>query len=123
MTNKRLELLRRRVIQSTSNLSKCPSDQRNYRIDKGIKKNGIGGLHITSLKHDYVNNDQFSPNRACKTVQHVSVANLKLFGPIKTELWDKEVREFSIMGKWVSGLSFAHHHGCHNINVWRFSQL
>ena len=34
---------------------------------------------------------------ACKTIQRVSVSSLKLFGPIKTELWAKEVGEFSII--------------------------
>ena len=29
-----------------------------------------------------------------KTIQHVSVPNLKFFGPIKTELWAKEVGDF-----------------------------
>ena len=28
---------------------------------------------------------------AYKTIQHVSVLNLKLFGPMKTELWAKEI--------------------------------
>ena len=27
------------------------------------------------------------------------------------------------MGKWAGGHSFAHQHGCHNINVSRFSKL
>ena len=37
-------------------------------------------------KHDYANYDQFVPNfdMACKTIQHLSVPNLKLFGPKKT---------------------------------------
>ena len=29
-------------------------------------------------------------------MQRVSVPNLKLFGPMKTEIWAKEAREFSI---------------------------
>ena len=29
-------------------------------------------------------------------MQRLSVSNLKLFGPMKTELWAKEVGEFSI---------------------------
>ena len=32
-----------------------------------------------------------------KTIQRVSVPNLKFFGPIKTELWAKEVGDFSFM--------------------------
>ena len=50
-------------------------------------------------KHDYANYDQFAPNfdMACKTIQHVSVPNLKLFEPNKTKLWEKEVGRFSIM--------------------------
>ena len=59
-------------------------------------------------KHDYANYHQFATNTdmACKTIQHVSVPNLKLFGTIKTELWAKEVWEFSItlygkMGWWA----------------------
>ena len=31
-----------------------------------------------------------------KTIEHVSVPNLKISGPMKTELWTKEVRGFSI---------------------------
>ena len=59
----------------------------------------IGGLHMTSSKHDYATDDQFATNfdMASKTIQCVFVSNLKLFGPIKTELWAKEVGEFSIM--------------------------
>ena len=34
---------------------------------------------------------------AYETTQRVSVPNLKLFGPMKTNLWAKEVGEFSIM--------------------------
>ena len=67
----------------------------------------IGGLHM-SPKHDYANYDQFAPNfgMAYKTIQHVSVPNMKLFGSLKTELWAKEVGEFSIrlyrkMGWWA----------------------
>ena len=50
-------------------------------------------------KHDYANCDQFALNfdMVCKTIHCVSVPNLKLFGPMKTELWAKEVGEFSIM--------------------------
>ena len=59
----------------------------------------IGGLHMTSSKHDYANYDQFAPNFviAYKTIQHVSVPNLSLFGSMKTELRAKEVGKFSIM--------------------------
>ena len=58
----------------------------------------IGGLHMTSPKHDYANYDQFGLNfdMACKTIQRVSVSNLKLFRPMNTELWAKEFGEFSI---------------------------
>ena len=54
---------------------------------------------MTPLKHDNANYDKFVPNfdMACKTIQRVSVPNLKLFGPMETELWAKEVGEFSIM--------------------------
>ena len=43
--------------------------------------------------------DQFVPNfgMACRTIQRVYVPNLKSFGPVKTELQAKEVREISIM--------------------------
>ena len=56
-----------------------------------------------------------------KAIQHVSVPNSKLFGPMNTKLQAKEFGEFSITlnGK----IGFAHHHGCRNINVWRFSKL
>ena len=54
---------------------------------------------MTSSKHEYANDDQFFPNfgMANKTIQPVSVPNLKSFGPIKTDLWAKEVEEVSIM--------------------------
>ena len=47
----------------------------------------------------YVNYDHFAPNFdvTYKTIQRVPVPNLKLFGPMKTELWAKEVTEFSVM--------------------------
>ena len=81
------------------------SFDRNIPRDTNVGQYGlftfvvIGGLHMTSSKHDYANYDQFAPNfdMVCKTVQRVSVPNLKLFGPIKTELWTKEVGTFSIM--------------------------
>ena len=43
--------------------------------------------------------DKFAPNFdvANQTIQQVPVPNLKLFGPMKTELWTKEVEEFSNM--------------------------
>ena len=43
---------------------------------------------MTSSKRDYANYDQFVPNfdMDYKTIHHVSVPNLKLFGPMKTEL-------------------------------------
>ena len=78
-------------------------------------------------KHDFANYDRFVSNfgMAYKTIQRVSVPNLKSFGPTKTQLQAKEVGEFSIMlyGKMGRGRSLAHQHGCHNINVWRFSKL
>ena len=44
------------------------------------------------------NYDQFAPNfdEAYKTIQRVSVPNLKLFGPMNTELSAKEVGKFSV---------------------------
>ena len=50
-------------------------------------------------EHDHANYNQFVPNFevAHKTIQCVCVPNLKLFGSTKTELWAKEVGEFSIM--------------------------
>ena len=36
-------------------------------------------------------------DRAYKSIQRLSVSNLKGFGPMKTELWAKEVGEFLIM--------------------------
>ena len=68
----------------------------------------------------------FVPNFyvAHKTIKCVSVPNLKSFRPTKTELRAKEVRQFSMLyGKMGWGRSLAHHHGCRNINVWRFSKL
>ena len=59
----------------------------------------IGAFRMTSSKYDYANYDQFPSTfgMACKTILHVSVSNLKSFGPSKTELWVKEVEEFFIM--------------------------
>ena len=45
---------------------------------------------------------------AYETSQLVSMLNLNLFGSTKTELQDKEVGEFSIMGKWAGRHSFAY---------------
>ena len=46
-----------------------------------------------------------------KTLQHVSAPSLNVFGPMKTELWAKEVGEFSVMlcaiGKSAGEHSFA----------------
>ena len=68
----------------------------------------ICGMHMTSSKHDYADYDQFAPNfdMAYKTIQRVSVLDLTLFGSMKTELWTKEVGNFSItlyekMGWWA----------------------
>ena len=54
---------------------------------------------MTSSNLTYENCGQFAPNfdTAYKTIQRVSVLNLKLFGPMKTELWAEEVRHFFIM--------------------------
>ena len=43
---------------------------------------------MTSPKHDCANYNQFAPNFdvAYKTIKCVSMPNLKLFGPKKTEL-------------------------------------
>ena len=97
---------------------------------------------MTSSKDDYANYDRLVPNfdnydrlvydrlvpnfdMTYKTIKRVFVPNLKSFGATKTELRAKEVREFSIMlyEKMAWGHSLAHHHGCHNINVWRSSKL
>ena len=53
---------------------------------------------MTSSKHEYANDDQFAPNSgmANETIQPVSVPNLTSFGPMKTDLWAKEV-EVSVM--------------------------
>ena len=61
-------------------------------------------------KHNYANYDQFTPNfnMASDIKQGVSVSHLKLFGPMKTELWAEEFGEFSIMlyGKYGDFLNF-----------------
>ena len=74
------------------------------------------------IKQDYANYDQFAPNfgMVYKTMQYVSVPNSKLFGQMKTEIWAKEVREFSInmlYGKMGWQALHAYQHGCRNINV------
>ena len=79
---------------------------------------------MTSSNRDHGNYDQFAPNfdMAFGTIQSVLVPNLKSHGPIKIELWTKEVEEISIMVIWENGL-VAYQHGCHNINVWRLSKV
>ena len=54
---------------------------------------------MTSSNRDHGNYDQFAPNfdMAFGTIQSVLVPNLKSHGPIKIELWTKEVEEISIM--------------------------
>ena len=78
---------------------------------------------MTSSKLDHANYNQFVSNvdMAHKTIQRVSVPNLKVFEPMKTELWSKEAGEFSVMlyGK----MGFVHQPCCHSISVWRFSRL
>ena len=39
--------------------------------------------------------------------------------------WPSKLENFLLcyMGKWAGGHYFAHHHGCRNIYVWRFSKL
>ena len=56
---------------------------------------------MTSTKHDFANYDQFASDfdTAYKTIQRVSVPNLKLFGSIKIELAAKEAGE-----KWAGGI-------------------
>ena len=63
---------------------------------------------MTSSKHDYAHYDQFVTNfdLVYKTIEGVSVPNSRLFGLMNTELWAKEVGEFSItlyrkMGWWA----------------------
>ena len=50
-------------------------------------------------KHDYANYYLFAPkfDITYKTIQRGYVPNLKLFGPLKTELWPKEFGGCSIM--------------------------
>ena len=56
---------------------------------------------------------------AHKTIQHVFVADLKLFGPKRAELKAKEVGGFSVMlyGEKAGRHYFAYQHGRRNINV------
>ena len=74
-------------------------------------------------KHDYANYDRFVPNlgMAYKTIKRVSVPNLKLFGPTKTELRAKKLENFLLcyMGKLAGGVLY----GCRNINVWRLKKF
>ena len=72
------------------------------------------GVCISShQKDDYANCDQFVSTFDVdyKTIQHVFIPNLKLFGPTNTKLQTKEVGEFLLgyAGKWAGGHSFAHH--------------
>ena len=63
----------------------------------------ISGFYMTSSKYNYANFDQVAPNfdlgymYRYKAIQHVSVPNLKSFGPMKTELWSIEIEELFIM--------------------------
>ena len=85
-------------------------------------------LPVCTSRHEklgYANCDQFVPNvdRIYKTIQRVSVVNLKLFGQNKTDLWAKEKGRYSIMvylkmGCWAF---LSYQHGCRNTNVQRFS--
>ena len=47
-------------------------------------------------KHDYANYDQFAPNfnMTYKTIQLVSVPNLKLFGPMNTGYGPEKLEDF-----------------------------
>ena len=47
------------------------------------------------------------------------------FDKWKQSYGPKKLENFLLyhMGKWAAGNSFAHQHGYHNINVWRFSEL
>ena len=72
--------------------------------------------------NDYTNYDQFVPNfvMAYETIQLVSVTDLKLFVPMKTELRPKKLENFLLFvwEKCVGRHCFAYQHGCRNINVW-----
>ena len=59
----------------------------------------IDGFYSMSSKCDNANHNQFPSNigMAYKTISHPSVSHLKSSGPSKTELWAKNVGEFSIM--------------------------
>ena len=35
--------------------------------------------------------------KACKTIQTVSVKNLQSFGPVKIDLWAKEIGKISVL--------------------------
>ena len=57
---------------------------------------------MTSSKHDYSNYDRFAPNfdMANKIIKHVSVPNLKSFGPTKTK-WENRLGMFSCLPTWL----------------------
>ena len=66
---------------------------------------------------------QIMINLSYKTIQCVSVPNLNVFKPMKTEFEKLENFLLCYMGKWAGRHSFAYQHGCRNINVWKFSKL
>ena len=70
------------------------------KVSKSICRNRRFG-NPTKGRHqklDYANYDQFAPNFnvTYKTIQRVSVPNLKLFGGVNIVLWAKEAGEFSV---------------------------
>ena len=59
-----------------------------------------------SVCHAMIQDGSKNHENAYKTIQRVSVPDLKLFGPMNTELWAIEVRKFSVtlyvkMGWWA----------------------
>ena len=58
----------------------------------------IGGFHMTSPERRLCKSGKFLANfcEACRMTWHVSLPKLQSFGPLKIELWAKEVGEFSI---------------------------
>ena len=78
--------------------------RRSIDLKHGKHSSLIGGLQITSSKN--VNYNKFVPkfDMVYKTIQRVSVPNMRLFGPIKTELQAKEVGGFSCYVIWENGL-------------------